>query len=61
MNQADYPLDPLISLGDQLLSERLALDLEPILAVRPERVELALNVIDDRRHAVRHMRRFLAD
>ncbi len=61
MSQPDYPLDPLISLGDQLLSERLALELEPILAVRPERVELALNVIDDRRHAVRHMRRFLAD
>ena len=61
MNQTEYTRDPLLTLGDELLSERLPLELEPILVVRPERVELALNVLDERRHAVRQMRRFLYD
>ena len=60
MKLTDYA-DPLLALGDQLLSERLPLELEPILVVRPERTELALNVVDERRHAVRQMRRFLYD
>ncbi len=61
MNGTEYRGDPLLSLSDQLLSERLPLDLEPILVIRPERTEIALNVIDDRRHAVRQMRRFLTE
>ncbi len=59
MNTQSYPQDTLLSLGDQLLSERLPLTLEPILVIRPDRVELALNVLDERRHAVRQLRRFL--
>ena len=61
MNRTDHYDDPLLSLGDALLSEQELLGLEPILAIRPERVELALNVVDQHRRAVRHMRRFLAD
>ena len=61
MNRTEHYDDPLLSLGDALLSEQELLGLEPILAIRPERVELALNVVDQHRRAVRHMRRFLAD
>ena len=61
MNRTEHVPDPLLALGEQMLSERLPLTLEPILVIRPERTEIALNVIDERRHAVRQMRRFLAE
>ncbi len=60
MDRKDRPSDPLLALGDALLTERDLLGLEPILVVRADRVELALNIVDERRHAVRHMRRFLS-
>ena len=53
--------DPLLALGETLLSEREPLSLDIILAIRPQAVELAFNVADSRRRAVRQMRRFLAD
>ena len=53
--------DPLLALGDALLSPREAVTLEPILVIRVQGVELALNIVSDRRRAVKYMRRFLSE
>ena len=61
MNGNERSGDPLLELGESLLNDREPLKLEIILVIRAQSVELALNVTDIRRRAVRQMRRFLMD
>ena len=61
LSEIKRPDDPLLALGESLLSDQEPLKLEVILVLRESGAELALDVLGPRRRAVRQMRRFLAD